>query len=157
MYICISNTSNSVFYADDTSFIITNSDTQMFGKYITTDILQISNCFYSNLLWLNLAKTYILQFKTKNSNVTNFHISHVNKLMSSIHNIKFLWLMIDTSIAMLNKQYLNTASYLITFLKLLISWIIKDGLLLINSFNYIVWYYNLGYIDTLSRNHERTI
>ena len=38
----ISDISNPVLYADDTSLIITNSDSQMFEKNINTAILQLN-------------------------------------------------------------------------------------------------------------------
>jgi hypothetical protein len=52
-------------YADDTSLIITNSDSQMFEKEINTAIRQISKWFQSNLLLLHLEKTYFLNLKLK--------------------------------------------------------------------------------------------
>jgi hypothetical protein len=44
----ISNISNPVLYADDTSLIITNSKSQMFEKNINTAILQLNRWFSSN-------------------------------------------------------------------------------------------------------------
>ena len=52
----ISDISNPVLYADDTSLIITNSDSQMFEKDINTAILQLNRWFKSNLLLLNMEK-----------------------------------------------------------------------------------------------------
>jgi hypothetical protein len=52
----ISDISNPVPYADDTSLIIRNSDSQMFGKDINTIILQLNRRFNSNLLILNMEK-----------------------------------------------------------------------------------------------------
>ena len=43
----ISDISNPVLYADDTSLIITNSDSQMFEKDINTAILQLNRWFNS--------------------------------------------------------------------------------------------------------------
>jgi len=79
----ISDISNPVLYADDTSLIITNSDGQMFEKDINTAILQLNRWFKSNLLLLNLEKTYFLQFLTKNTNATDLHISYKNRQISS--------------------------------------------------------------------------
>jgi len=73
----ISDISNPVLYADDTSLIITNSDSQMFEKDINTAILQLNRWFKSNLLLLSLEKTYFLQFLTKNTNPTQLHISYL--------------------------------------------------------------------------------
>ena len=52
----ISDISNPVLYADDTSLIITNSYSQMFEKDMNTAILQLNRWFNSNLLLLNLGK-----------------------------------------------------------------------------------------------------
>ena len=71
----ISDISNPVLYADDTSLLITNSDSQMSEKDINTAILQLNRWFNSNLLLLNLEETYFLQFLTKNTNATDLHIS----------------------------------------------------------------------------------
>jgi len=74
-----------------------------------------------NLL-LNLEKTYFLQFLTKNTNATDLHISYENKQISSIHNTKFLGLVIYSNLSwhchidrMIPK--LNKASYVIRSLK----------------------------------------
>jgi hypothetical protein len=80
----ISDISNPVLYADDTSLIITNSDSQMFEKNINTAILQLKRWFNSNRLLLNLEKTYLLQFLTKNSRATDLHKSYENRQISSI-------------------------------------------------------------------------
>jgi hypothetical protein len=85
----ISDIFNLILYADDTSLIITNSDSQMFEKDINTAILQLNRWFHSNLLLLNLEETDFLQFLTKNTNATDLHISYENKQISSIHNTKF--------------------------------------------------------------------
>jgi hypothetical protein len=113
-------------YADDTSLIIKNSDSQIFEKDINTSIRQISKWFQSNLLVLNLEKTYFLQFETKNFNVTDLYITYENKQISSIHNTKFLGLMVDNKLSwhchidqMVPK--LNKASYVIRVLKPLLS------------------------------------
>jgi hypothetical protein len=60
-------------YADDTSLIITNSDSQMFKKDINTAIIWLNRRFNSNLLLLNLENTYFVQFLTKKTNVTDLH------------------------------------------------------------------------------------
>jgi mannose/fructose/N-acetylgalactosamine-specific phosphotransferase system component IID len=44
----ISDISNPVLYADDTSLIITNSNSQMLEKNINTAILQLNRWFSSN-------------------------------------------------------------------------------------------------------------
>jgi hypothetical protein len=54
----ISEISNPVLYADDTSLIITNTDSQMFEMDTHTVILQLNRWCNSSLLILNLEKTY---------------------------------------------------------------------------------------------------
>jgi hypothetical protein len=95
----ISDISNPVLYADDTSLIITNSDSQIFEKDINTVILQLNRWFNSNLLLLNLEKTHFLQFLTKNTNATDLHISYENRQISGIHSTKFLELVIDYNLS----------------------------------------------------------
>jgi hypothetical protein len=82
----ISHISNPVLYADDTSLIITNSDSQMFEKDINTAISQLNRWFKSNQLLFNLEKTYFLQFLTKNTNATDLQISYENRQISNIQS-----------------------------------------------------------------------
>ena len=115
-----------MLYADNTSLIITNSDTQISEKDTNTALLQLNRWFKTNLLLLNLEKTYLLQFLTKNTNATDLHISYKNRQISSIHSTKFLGLVIDNNLSwhchidqMIPK--LNKASYIIRSLKPLLS------------------------------------
>jgi hypothetical protein len=98
----------------------------MFEKNINTAILQLNKWFDSNLLLLNLEKTYFLQFLTKNSRAMDLHIVYENRKISRIHGTKFLGLVIDENLSwhchidqMIPK--LNNASYVIRFLKPLLS------------------------------------
>ena len=52
----ISDISNPVLCADDTSLIITNSNSQMFKKNINSAILQLNRWLNSNQILLNLEK-----------------------------------------------------------------------------------------------------
>jgi len=122
----ISDISNPVLYAGDTSLIITISDSQMFEKDINTAILQLNRWFKSNLLLLNLEKTYFLQFLTKNTNATDLHITYENRQISSIHSTKFWGLVIDNNLAWhchVDQMIpaLNKAFYVIRSLKPLLS------------------------------------
>jgi hypothetical protein len=58
--------------------IITNSDLQEFKKDIHSINIQLNTWFKSNLS-LNLNKTHLLQFLTKNSHESNLQISYENK------------------------------------------------------------------------------
>ena len=121
----ISDTSKPVLYADDTSLIITNSNSQMFEKNINTAILQLNKWFSSNRLSLNLEKTHYMQFLTKNSRATDLHISYENRQISRVHSTKFLGLEIDENLSwhchidqMIPK--LKKVTYVIRSLKLLL-------------------------------------
>ena len=50
----------------------------MFQKEINTATAQLNKWFKSNLLSLNLEKTYFLQFLTKNATATDLNISYEN-------------------------------------------------------------------------------
>ena len=120
----ISDISNPVLYAEDTSLIITNSDSHMFEKDINTTKLQLNRWFNSNLLLLKLEKTYFLQFLTKNTNATDLHLPYENRKISSTHSTKFLRLVIDNNLSRhyhINQMIpkLNKAFYIIRSLKLL--------------------------------------
>jgi len=118
----ISYISNPVLYADDTSLIITNSDSQMFEKDINTATLHLNRWFNSNSLLLNLEKTYFLQFLTKNTNATDLHISYGTRQSSSRHSTKFWGLVIDNNLSWhchidQKIRKLNKVSYVIRSLK----------------------------------------
>jgi hypothetical protein len=77
----IASISNPILFADDTSMIITNLDSQMFEMFkkdISNIIMQLNRWFKSNLLSLNLEKTHFLQFLTKNNQEIDLHISYAN-------------------------------------------------------------------------------
>jgi hypothetical protein len=74
----IPDISNPVLYADNTSLIFTNSDLQVFEKRCEYCCTKVNKWFHSNLLLLNLEKTYFLQFLTKNTKATDLKISNGN-------------------------------------------------------------------------------
>jgi hypothetical protein len=95
----ISEISDPVLYADDTSLIITNSDSQMFEKDLNAALLKLKKWFNSNLLLLNLEKTYFLQFLTKNKRVIGMHTQYENRQISNIHSTKFPGIVIDSKLS----------------------------------------------------------
>jgi hypothetical protein len=118
----MSNISNPILYADDTSLVLKNLDSQIFKEDVNTSVRQINKWFQSNLLVLNLEKTNFLQFETKNSNVTNFPVIYENKQISNAQSIKFLGIIVDKKLSwqchvdqMIPK--LNKVVYLIRVLK----------------------------------------
>jgi hypothetical protein len=75
----ISDQSNPVLYANDTSLVITNSNCQIFEKNINTVVSRLNRWFHSNSLLLNLENTYFLQFVTKNARTLDLQILFQNK------------------------------------------------------------------------------
>jgi hypothetical protein len=72
-------------------------------------------------LSLNLEKTKFLQFLTKNSHEIDIQVSYDNNKIDDTHNIKFLGLIVDTSLSWKNIDQLvcelNTSCYLIRSIK----------------------------------------
>jgi hypothetical protein len=68
----ISNISNPILYADDTSLIITNLEIQVFERDINTAIQKLNRWFHNNLLLLNLEKNLFSSILTKNTKPSRF-------------------------------------------------------------------------------------
>jgi hypothetical protein len=86
----------------------------------------INKWFNSNLLSLNLDKTYYIQFITKNKSLDNINIEYHNKMTIQANFVKFLGITIDNTLSW--KQHidtiipkLNKACYIIRRLKLYLS------------------------------------
>jgi len=61
----LNKVASSIFFADDTSIIISNINPEEFKTSINTVMTEITNWFRSNLLTFNFNKTNFLQFLTK--------------------------------------------------------------------------------------------
>ena len=70
-----------------------------FKDNINNIVDNINKWFRDNSLSLNFDKTYILQFRPKNSHEINVKISCNNKLITETKNTKFLGLDIDSSLS----------------------------------------------------------
>jgi hypothetical protein len=92
-------------FADDSSMIITKSDPMEFTNTINRNIIQITRWFKSNSLSLNTDKTHFLQFHTKINQNYDIQISFENKQISKAQNIKFLGIIIDSSLSW--KQHID--------------------------------------------------
>jgi hypothetical protein len=90
---------NQVLYADDTSLVITNYNSQIFGKEINAVVSRLNRWFHSNSLLLNLENAYFLQFVTKNTRTLDLQIPYQNKHISNVNTIQFLGLMIDDKLS----------------------------------------------------------
>jgi len=92
-------------FADDSSMIITKSDPMEFTNTINRNIIKITRWFKSNSLSLNTDKTHFLQFHTKINQNYDIQISFENKQISKAQNIKFLGIIIDSSLSW--KQHID--------------------------------------------------
>jgi hypothetical protein len=94
----VSDKTSPILFADDTSFIIANSNETEF-KFNTNEIFnEINKWFHSNLLTLNYDKTYFLQFLTKTDYEINLQVSSGNRKIVTAQSLKFWELTIDTTL-----------------------------------------------------------
>jgi len=75
----ISDSSNPILFADNTSMTIIGSDHPEISYTVNNTIININSWFISNLLSLNIDKTQFLQFLMKNGKPTDLSISNENK------------------------------------------------------------------------------
>jgi hypothetical protein len=61
------DTAISILFADDTSFIVVDKNPGILETKLNSSLLTVDKWFKSNLLSINLLKTFTMQFKTKNS------------------------------------------------------------------------------------------
>jgi hypothetical protein len=117
--------SNSIpiLFKDDTSIIVKNSNRTKYGNELTLIFNNINEWFKANYLTLNLDKTHFMQFSAKNRNPMNMFTSYNNSQISSIADIKFLGLMIDSTLSSkghieLLMSRLSSAIYAVRAIKL---------------------------------------
>jgi hypothetical protein len=87
-----------IFFSDDTS-IIKNSNRTKYENELILIFNNINELFKAAYLILNLDKTHLMQFPAKNRNTMNMFISYNNSQITSIADIKFLGLMIDSTLS----------------------------------------------------------
>jgi len=98
----------------------------MFEKDISTAMLQLNRSFSSNLLLLDLEKTYFLQFSNKNTKTTDLYTNPENSQVTNVHSIQCSGLVIENNVLwhchfdqMISKP--NKASCVTRSLELLLS------------------------------------
>ena len=70
----INKVTDSILFANDTSIIISNTNTEKFNNTINLVMTEITDWFQSNLLTLNYNKTTFLQFLTKKIRKSKFKL-----------------------------------------------------------------------------------
>ena len=79
-------------------------------KYPNSVFKQMSKRFNANLLYLNIGKTDVMQFQTKNDSHSEVNIIYNNKTISNTSNLKFIVLLIEHNVLekiILRKLFLN--------------------------------------------------
>jgi hypothetical protein len=138
--------STPVLFVDDTSVIVKTTSKKDFYNKIMTTLDQLNTWFSANLLSLNLDKTHLMYFKTKNSCNIDFLINFGN-YVTSRYDIKFLGLTLDNQLnwkvhtdILFSK--LSTSSYMTRILKQTLSQVI----LLMSYFAYFHSIMSYGFI-----------
>jgi hypothetical protein len=88
----MSDKSNLLWFADDTSIITTNSNLLAFRNNINEVFAEINEWFQVRLFSLNYGKMFFLQFGAKKNRQLDTKISLGNKHITNIHSTKFLGL-----------------------------------------------------------------
>lgn len=98
----VTDISQPVLFAHDTSIILSKSSPTEFINNINKVFVNSSDWFRNNLLSLNFDKTYYVQFGTKNGNEININISYCNKPITSTHSTKFFEWIVDNILSWKN-------------------------------------------------------
>jgi len=121
----LSNLSKLTLFADNTNLIFTHPNPMEFEKEINELFEKLIIWFQTNLLSLNLNKTYYMQFLSKTNYAINVNISHKTIQISNVYHTNFLGLTLDSILSwkphidqLISK--LNSACYVIRSLKSLI-------------------------------------
>jgi len=88
-----------ILFTDDTSIIISRPNTHLLQNDLTIIFGQIAKWFQENSLSLNLCKTHLIQFSSKNQNYLDIAIAHRNGFIPKINEIKFLGLHINNTLS----------------------------------------------------------
>ena len=91
----INDNNNMVLYADDTSVIITDKNSENFNSHVNMLFNNINIWFRNNLLHLNLSKTHYLEFRNMKQCKIKGQIHYNHNYITNATHIKFLRLIID--------------------------------------------------------------
>jgi len=115
-----------VFFADDTSVVITDTNSTNFLSNSREIFSHLNKWYSANLLKLNYDKTNFLHFTTKNSLILDMKFEYNNKAIYIKLDTKFLWTIMDSTLqwkahihSLLLK--LNAACYTLKTVKLIMS------------------------------------
>jgi hypothetical protein len=139
--ITVKATSTPVLFADDTSVIVTSTNSQDFQDNIKLVLQQLNEWFLANFLLWNIDKTNIMLFKTKNLCNNEIVLNYRNKIITQKSVTKFLGLTLDSVLNWKTHidnifSKLSTASYTLRILKQIVS----QDILIMTYFHSIMEY-----------------
>lgn len=89
---------NCILFADDTTVVIGHDTETSFENEIHNTILNMGNWFKKNKLTLNINKTKMVQFRTRNSRDKQLRINYDQVPIESVNVVKFLGILIDSNL-----------------------------------------------------------
>jgi hypothetical protein len=106
--LCMLSNKNSsiILFANGTSVIISEPCLMHFERHLNIVFKIIKKWFNSNLLSLNLDKTYYMQFITKNKSLNKIYIEHDNKMIIQTNFVNFFDITVDNTLSW--KQHIDT-------------------------------------------------
>jgi len=93
----VNNLATPIPFADDTTILITSPNKSDFELKVNTTLNLINDWLNTNFLFINFDKTHFMQFTTKNKPKPHLKITHLNKQILTVSNIKFLGIHINYS------------------------------------------------------------
>jgi len=88
-----------ILFADGTSILISHSNLLDFKTEIKTLLISLNEWFKNNLLSLNLSKTQLVNFTTRNINQIEIAIDYNNTTIPTSSSTKFLGLTVDCTLS----------------------------------------------------------
>jgi hypothetical protein len=97
--LAINDLSIPILFADDTSILVMNLNPDILDSKLNAVFQIVNKWFTSNLLSINLLKTHCMQFKTKNTVVSETKITYYNNVITEVPHITFLGLEIENTLS----------------------------------------------------------
>ena len=101
----VNGDNNIVFYADDASIVLTDSNRAELNLNVNGVIKIIINWFKNNLINLNFTKTQYLEFRCPKHHTVNTQIHHYNEYISNVTQSNILGLTLDDTLTW--KQHID--------------------------------------------------
>ena len=94
----VTKTNSVVLFADDTSLLITDPNSQNFNSIVNQTFDNVNTCFNRNLLQLNYNKTHYVEYRMKNYYQKQTKVQCNNNIIPNSKMTKFLGLIIDETL-----------------------------------------------------------